>query len=121
MKKILIIEDEEGVTMNVGNALVGRYEVLPIVRTAEDAIRLGSRNKPDLIVSSRRSADNNRALDIVFRLRQLHEGNIPVLIIADEADILLHAAEYHYRVLLQPFTYDDLIFAIEATLRSALH
>ena len=78
MPKVLIAEDDLMIADNAEEFLVsGGYEVCGIARTVEDAVDLGRRHKPDLILLDLRLADGGFGTQVAAQLIAL--GRVGIL------------------------------------------
>jgi len=87
--KILVIEDEAVIAMDL-ESLVSEigHRVIGVARTREGAVKLGRREKPDLILADIQLADNSSGIDAVHDL--LGElGDTPVIFITAFPERLL--------------------------------
>ncbi len=87
--KILVIEDEAIIAMDL-ESLVSEigHRVTGVARTREGAVKLGQREKPDLILADIQLADNSSGIDAVHDL--LAElGDTPVIFITAFPERLL--------------------------------
>ena len=87
--RVLIIEDEPIIAMDLEN-LVGDlgHRITGIARTRDEAVKLGSADKPDLILADIRLADNSSGIDAVNDLLKQF-GNLPVIFITASPERLL--------------------------------
>ena len=87
--RVLIIEDEPIIAMDLEN-LVGDlgHRITGIARTRDEAVKLGSADKPDLILADIRLADNSSGIDAVNDLLGQF-GNLPVIFITAYPERLL--------------------------------
>ncbi|ASM73932.1 MULTISPECIES: response regulator [Roseobacteraceae] len=86
---VLIIEDEPIIAMDLEN-LVGElgHRITGIARTRAEAVKLGTSDKPDLILADIRLADNSSGIDAVNDLLNQF-GNLPVIFITAYPERLL--------------------------------
>ncbi len=87
--RVLIIEDEPIIAMDLEN-LVGDlgHRITGIARTRDEALSLGTADKPDLILADIRLADNSSGIDAVNDLLGQF-GDMPVIFITAYPERLL--------------------------------
>ncbi|MGB3406612.1 MAG: response regulator [Jannaschia sp.] len=87
--RILIIEDEPVIAMDLENLVAELgHKITGVARTRTEAVALGKKDKPDLILADIRLADSSSGIDAVNDL--LTEfGNLPVIFITAYPERLL--------------------------------
>lgn len=87
--RILIIEDEAIIAMDL-ESLVSEigHQITGVARTREGAVKLGTRDRPDLILADIQLADNSSGIDAVNDLLA-DLGDIPVIFITAFPERLL--------------------------------
>jgi PAS domain S-box-containing protein len=117
--RILVVEDEGIVALNLRRSLAGLgYEVIGVAATAADALELASTGRPDLVLMDIHIRGNVDGIDAAVRLRE--QGGAPVVFLtayADEGTVerARRAAPYGY--LVKPFSAPEL----RTTIETALH
>jgi two-component system cell cycle sensor histidine kinase/response regulator CckA len=120
MKKtrILIVEDENIVALDIEQGLVRRgYEVPAVTDSGESAIRLSGLLKPDLILMDIQLKGEMDGIAAAARIRDLY--SIPVLFLSansDEATLQRSKGSEPVGYVLKPFDEQELHTAIEITL-----
>ena len=116
-RTILLVEDEESITTPLAEALEREGFVTEIARTAEAALELGRRVRPDLVLLDLMLPDGS-GLDVCRELRAA--SPVPVIILSargEEADrvvgLELGADDY----VVKPFSAREVIARIRAVLR----
>lgn len=118
-KKILIVEDESIVAMDIKQSVekLG-YEVLGIASTGQKALDfLGKKNKPDLILMDIMIKGDLSGIDISEHVN--HHHHIPVIFLtayADEKTLEKAKITNPYGYILKPFREVDLKTNIEVAL-----
>ena len=86
---VLIIEDEALIAMDIENIVLGMgHRVTGIARTRSEAVKLGARERPDLILADISLGDNSSGIDAVHDLLATL-GDVPVIFITGSPDLLL--------------------------------
>jgi CheY-like chemotaxis protein len=87
--RVMVIEDEPLIALDIRNIVTDMgHEVTGIARTRDQAVDLGRRQRPDLILADIQLADNSSGIDAVKIL--LDEiGEVPVIFITAFPDRLL--------------------------------
>lgn len=87
--KVMVIEDEPLIAMDIRGIVTDMgHHVTGIARTRDQAIKLGHKERPDLILADIQLADNSSGIDAVNQL--LSEiGEMPVIFITAFPDRLL--------------------------------
>ena len=115
MNRILIVEDESIVALNLERSLGGLgYEVVGTAGTAAEALKLASDNRPDLVLMDINLGAGGDGIDTAARL--LRERHIPVIFLTaySEAATLKRAREVQpYGYLLKPFSPRELHATIQ--------
>jgi two-component system, response regulator PdtaR len=117
-QKILIVDDElwaaldmEWVVQRLGHQVVGPAS------TAEKAIELAGRERPDLVLMDIRLADNSDGVSAAIAIRQ--RFNIPSLFVSAHGDPITRnraAAAQPLGFIEKPFSPESLSIAIESAL-----
>src|SRR5690242_15926565 len=115
MKKILIVEDDETVALDIRLSLEKRgYGVTGIASSREDALKIAFENKPDLVVMDIQLSGSEDGITVSQTLRQ--ELNIPVVFLTGRTDLEMlerAALTEPFGYLVKPFRPDDLDAAIK--------
>ena len=117
-QKVLIVDDElwaaldmEWVVQKLGHEVVGN------ATTAEKAIELAGRMRPNLVLMDIRLADNSDGVTAAIEIR--HRFDIPSLFVSAHGDLVSRnraAAAQPLGFIEKPFSPDSLSRAIEAAL-----
>ncbi|RDC72353.1 response regulator [Rhodovulum sp. 12E13] len=115
--RVLIIEDEAIIAMDLESLVVeAGHEVTGIARTRAGAVKLGLRDKPDLILADIQLADNSSGLDAVHDILAQF-GDIPVLFITAFPERLLTGERPEPAFLIaKPFDEEQVRTAISQAL-----
>jgi DNA-directed RNA polymerase specialized sigma24 family protein len=115
--RVLIIEDEAIIAMDLESLVAeAGHEVTGIARTRDGAVKLGLRDKPDLILADIQLADNSSGLDAVHDILGQF-GDIPVLFITAFPERLLTGQRPEPAFLIaKPFDEDQVRTAISQAL-----
>jgi CheY-like chemotaxis protein len=112
MLKVLIAEDDLIIADMAEEFLVGcGYVVCGIARTVDEAVALGLRHRPDLLVLDVRLADGGLGTDIPGRLTAL--GRIGVLYATGNMHYLLQSDADGDACISKPYRFADLRRALE--------
>ena len=116
-RTILLVEDEESITTPLAEALEREGFATEIARTAADALELGKRVRPDLVLLDLMLPDGS-GFDVCRELRAA--SPVPIIILSargEEADrvvgLELGADDY----VVKPFSAREVIARIRAVLR----
>ena len=116
-RTILLVEDEESITTPLAEALERDGFHAEVARTAAEAVELGRRLQPDLVLLDLMLPDGS-GLDVCRELRA--ESSVPIIIVSargEEADrvvgLELGADDY----VVKPFSAREVIARIRAVLR----
>lgn len=87
--RVMVIEDEPLIALDIRNIVTDMgHAVTGITRTRDQAVELGRREPPDLILADIQLADNSSGIDAVKILLE-EIGNVPVIFITAFPDRLL--------------------------------
>ena len=118
-RTILLVEDEESITTPLAEALEREGFATAIARTAAEAIALGKRANPDLVLLDLMLPDGS-GFDVCRELRS--RSTVPIIILSargEETDrvvgLELGADDY----VVKPFSAREVIARIRAVLRRA--
>lgn len=112
MLKVLIAEDDLLIADMAEEFLVGcGYEVCGIARTVEEAVALGLRQRPDLLVVDVRLADGGLGTEIPGRLSAL--GRVGVLYATGNMLLLLRSDPEGDACISKPYSFADLRRGLE--------
>jgi two-component system response regulator RegX3 len=118
-RTILVVEDEESITIPLAEALDRDGFNAEVVHTAEDALGRGRTLRPDLVLLDIGLPDGS-GLDVCRELRS--SSNVPIIILSargEEADrvvgLELGADDY----VVKPFSAREVVARIRAVLRRA--
>lgn len=110
---VLIIEDETLISMDIESivTLMGHH-VTGIARTHAEAVKLGAKMRPDLILADIKLADNSSGIDAVRDLLAIL-GNVPVIFITAFPDRLLTGGRPEPTFLIgKPYTDEQVRSAV---------
>lgn len=110
---VLVIEDEALIALDL-TASVSRlgHNVLGVARTHQQAIEIGRKTQPDLILSDIQLADNSSGIDAVRDLLS-HFGEIPVIFItAFPEDLLTGEGPEPAFLIAKPYTMEQVESAV---------
>ena len=111
--KVLVIEDEPLIAMDIRNIVVDMgHRVNGIARTRAQAVDMGLKERPDLILADIQLADNSSGIDAVTQI--LDEiGEVPVIFITAFPDRLLTGEKPEPAFLItKPFTVEQVRSAV---------
>ncbi|HHX88481.1 MAG TPA: response regulator [Paracoccus sp.] len=111
--KVMVIEDELLIAMDIRNTVTDMgHHVTGIARTRDQAVALGQKERPDLILADIQLADNSSGIDAVnILLGEL--GDIPVIFITAFPDRLLTGEKPEPAFLIpKPFTVEQVRSAV---------
>ncbi len=111
--KVMVIEDEPLIAMDIRNIVTDMgHAVTGIARTRAQAVDLGRKERPDLILADIQLADNSSGIDAVREL--LDEiGDLPVIFITAFPDRLLTGEKPEPAFLItKPFTVEQVRSAV---------
>ncbi|MCD1295597.1 hypothetical protein CUJ83_11365 [Methanocella sp. CWC-04] len=117
-EKILVVEDESIIALNLKNMLIGLgYNSAGIVSSGESAIKKATETKPDLVLMD---IFLNGKMDGVEAAENIYKNlDIPVVYLtayADEKTLQRAKATVPYGYLLKPFEENELYITIEIAL-----
>jgi len=111
--KVMVIEDEPLIAMDIRNTVTDMgHHVTGIARTRDQAVALGRKERPDLILADIQLADNSSGIDAVnILLEEL--GHVPVIFITAFPDRLLTGEKPEPAFLIpKPFTVEQVRSAV---------
>jgi DNA-directed RNA polymerase specialized sigma24 family protein/CheY-like chemotaxis protein len=110
---VLIIEDEALIAMDIDSIVTTMgHRVTGIARTHAEAVRLGAKERPDLILADIKLADNSSGIDAVRDLLGTL-GEVPVIFITAFPDRLLTGTRPEPTFLIgKPYTEEQLRSAV---------
>ncbi|KPQ05895.1 MAG: CheY-like receiver protein [Rhodobacteraceae bacterium HLUCCA12] len=111
--KVMVIEDEPLIAMDLRNIVTDMgHHVTGIARTRDQAVALGNKERPDLILADIQLADNSSGIDAVnILLKDL--GEVPVIFITAFPDRLLTGERPEPAFLIsKPFTVEQVRSAV---------
>lgn len=111
--RVLIIEDEPVIAMDIEHMVSDLgHQITGVARTRTEAVQLGKRDKPDLILADIHLADGSSGIDAVNDL--LTEfGTIPVILITAYPERLLTGERPEPAFLItKPYTEDQVKSAV---------
>ncbi|MCC5970588.1 MAG: response regulator [Pararhodobacter sp.] len=111
--KVMVIEDEPLIAMDIRNIVTDMgHHVTGIARTRDQAVALGRKERPDLILADIQLADNSSGIDAVnILLKEL--GDVPVIFITAFPDRLLTGEKPEPAFLIaKPFTVEQVRSAV---------
>ncbi len=110
---VMIIEDEALIALDIENIVTAMgHRVTGIARTHSEAIKLGARERPDLILADIRLEDNSSGIDAVHDLLATL-GDVPVIFITGSPDLLLTGERSEPAFLIgKPYTEEQVRSAV---------
>ncbi|MEO6040270.1 MAG: hypothetical protein ABIP41_00025 [Croceibacterium sp.] len=109
---ILIVEHQLPIAELTEHYLIGHgYKVCGIARTADQAVALGLRHKPDFALIDLRLAGGGRGTEVAARLASV--PNLGILYVADEMSEVDLSAIHGHACLKRPYRLADLVLALE--------
>lgn len=116
IKKIMVVEDENIIALDIKNRLESLgYFVSAVVPSGEEAIRIVTEVKPDLVLMDivlRGDIDGMQAAETIYR-----KFNIPVIFLtsySDESTLQLAQKTSPYGILIKPFNENELKVKIDS-------
>ena len=111
--KVMVIEDEPLIAMDIRSIVEDMgHSVTGIARTEREALALGARDRPDLILADIQLADNSSGIDAVNALLD-RLGDLPVVFITAFPDRLLTGEKPEPAFLItKPFTAEQVRSAV---------
>jgi CheY-like chemotaxis protein len=111
--KVMVIEDEPLIAMDIRNIVTDMgHTVTGIARTRAQAVDLGTKERPDLILADIQLADNSSGIDAVTELLK-DIGDVPVIFITAFPDRLLTGEKPEPAFLItKPFTVEQVRSAV---------
>lgn len=111
--RIMIIEDEAIIAMDLESLVADMgHEVVGIARTHASAVKLGSAERPDLILADIQLADNSSGIEAVQELLKTL-GNVPVIFITAFPERLLTGERPEPAFLIsKPYSEDQVRSAV---------
>ncbi len=111
--KIMIIEDEAIIAMDLeGICSMMGHEVTGIARTHKAAVKLGQKERPDLILADIQLADNSSGIDAVADLLE-DLGDVPVIFITAFPERLLTGERHEPAFMIaKPYVPEQVISAV---------
>ncbi|MGB8623689.1 MAG: response regulator [Paracoccaceae bacterium] len=111
--KILVIEDEAIIAMDIQSIVAAMgHGITGVARTRDGAVRLGQRERPDLIMADIQLADNSSGIDAVNDLLE-HFGDIPVIFVTAFPERLLTGERPEPAFLIsKPYTEEQVRSAV---------
>jgi len=117
-KRILIVEDETIIAMNIQSILEKKgYQIVAMTATGEEAIELADHHKPDIILIDIKLGGEMDGIAAGQAIRLVHD--IPMIYITahvDDATINEAKATEPYGYIVKPIKGDELASAIEVAL-----
>jgi DNA-binding response OmpR family regulator len=118
--KVLVVEDEGVVAMNVKMALLdGGYEVLPIAISAGTALTFTAQYSPDVVLMDIRIKGDKDGIDTAALIYRHY--NIPIIYTTahyDEDTVMRAAETEHAGYLVKPYEESELFALIEKTVNN---
>lgn len=120
MKKILIVEDEIIVALEIKHRLTKlNYQVVGIASNSEKALEIINNNKPDLILMDLKLKGKENGLVLAEKIYK--DFLIPSIFITaffDEATLREVKERLGFEILQKPFTPDELSCAVDKLLNN---
>ena len=127
---VMIIEDEALIAMDIESIVTAMgHRVTGIARTRSEAIKLGAKERPDLILADIKLEDHSSGIDAVNDLLATL-GDVPVIFITGSPDLLLTGERPEPAFLIgKPYTEEQvrsavsqaMFFASTETLKTVKH
>ena len=127
---VMIIEDEAFVAMDIESIVLGMgHHVTGIARTHAAALKLGGKERPDLILADIKLADDSSGIEAVHDLLATL-GDVPVIYITGSPELLLTGERPEPAFLIgKPYTEEQvrsavsqaMFFASTETLKTVAH
>jgi PAS domain S-box-containing protein len=117
-KKILIIEDESIIAMNIHNILEMKgYLVAPLATSGKEAVRLTLEHEPDLILADIMLPEDMDGIAAVEEI-QKHRDIPIVYLTAHSNDVIFNRAKatHPYGYLIKPLNQNDILSAVDLAL-----
>ncbi len=117
-RRILIVEDEEGIAIHLNFLLMRmNYTPLPAVASGEDAIHQAGEQRPDLVLMDVNLAGRMDGMEAARNIRDQYDiPSVFLSAISPEQTILHSKDNQPYAYLVKPVKEPDLRAAIEITL-----
>ncbi len=114
MKKILIVEDEEELAVNISEILTDLdYNVARIVDNAKDALAFLEHNPVDLVLMDIMIKGDLDGIDLAYKVREIYEIPIVFSTAYSGTEYLERiSSDIHEGYLMKPFTVDSLKTAV---------
>ena len=108
--KILIVEDETIVALDIKNALLKLgFEVTDMVTNYDDALRSASQKKPDILLTDIRLENSKNGVEIAKDIQKIHPTPIIYLTAFSDDETIIEAARTSpMGYMLKPFNRDEL-------------
>lgn len=117
--RLLVVEDDWFVSMDIESALTeAGYEVVEIVRSADEAVRAAIRYRPDLVLMDIRLIGSRDGVEAAAEIRK--ETDIPCLFVSAHDDAATRARAAPSRPagwLMKPFLTQHLLDAVSRAIR----
>ena len=116
-QKILIVDDELWAALDMEVVLTLGHEVIGPAATAQKAIELAGRERPNLVLMDIRLANNSDGVAAAIEIRQRFD--IPSLFVSAHGDPIMRSraeAAHPLGFIEKPFSPESLALAIEAAL-----
>ena len=121
-KRILIVEDEAIIAFNEKELLEkSGYEVIGIVDSAEEAIRVVDADCPDLILMDITLKGEMDGIQAIWKILENHK--IPIIIVTANGDKVAHDNALHGKLshyIIKPYTDDGLRNTVDSALKGEL-
>ncbi len=116
--KILIIEDESIIAMDIRNSLMAKgYEICTIGNSAEDAVRIASTEKPDLIIMDIILKGDKDGIAAAGEIKKIHSAPVIYLTAHSDTVTLQKAKETAPQgYILKPLSRSELHLTVELAL-----
>lgn len=113
--RLLVVEDDWFVSMDIESALMDAgYEVVGVVRSADEAVRAAIRYRPDLVLMDIRLIGSRDGVEAAAEIRK--ETDIPCLFVSAHDDVATKARAAPSRPagwLMKPFLTQHLLDAVQ--------
>jgi len=112
---LLYAEDEEGIRNNIQEILQYLFKDLYLAKNGEEAYKIYSEKKPDLIITDIKMPKMN-GIELIRKIRK-HDSKVRIVIVSAHTDLeyMMNAVELHLvKYIIKPITEGKLVEALDA-------